>query len=189
MRRICNPFRKENKSGVGRIPSTVASVLRCLPITVTAQLASIFAACNFTTNTSAHARYHPEAEGKRIESLTQFTLAVGPLTVIPTLLDSKTAITPEMPVYWRSSIHDGIYNFATILIRPGNRTSARFVGYQPGVVVEHIFSHHVSSTVGYPFLCGGFPQADTPRGERRLFLRNRDISILSLPPRPGVGEW
>ena len=44
----------------------------------------------------------------------------------------KTGITPEMPFYWRSSIHDGIYNFAGILIRPGNLSTARFVGCQPG---------------------------------------------------------
>lgn len=78
-------------------------------------------------------------------------------------LDSKTAITPEMPVYWRSSIHDGIYNFATILIRPGNLTSARFVGYQPGLVVEHIFSHHVSTTAGYfHFFAGNFLKQTPP---------------------------
>jgi Alginate export len=86
--------------------------------------------------------------------------------LVPTIrltLDSKTAITPEMPVYWRSSIHDGIYNFATILIRPGNLTSARFVGYQPGLVVEHIFSHNVSRTVGYfHFFAGNFLKQTPP---------------------------
>jgi hypothetical protein len=78
-------------------------------------------------------------------------------------IDSRTAITPEMPFYWRSSIHDGIYNFATILIRPGNLSSARFVGYQPGVVVEHAFTPHLSSTAGYfHFFAGDFLKQTPP---------------------------
>jgi hypothetical protein len=77
--------------------------------------------------------------------------------------DSKTAITPEMPFYWRSSIHDGIYNFAAILIRPGNLSSARFVGYQPGLVLEHIFSPNFSSTAGYfHFFAGDFLKQTPP---------------------------
>jgi len=72
---------------------------------------------------------------------------VGP--VIRLTLNSKTAIAPEMPFYWRSSIHDGIYNFAGILIRPGNLSTARFVGYQPGMVLERTFSPHFSSTAAY----------------------------------------
>jgi len=33
-------------------------------------------------------------------------------------IDSKTAITPEAPFYWRTSLHDGIYGSAGNLIRP-----------------------------------------------------------------------
>jgi len=85
-------------------------------------------------------------------------------------LDSKTAITPEMPFYWRSSIHDGIYNFAGILIRPGNRSSARFIGFQPGVVIEHSFSPHLSSTSGYFHLFSGDFLKRTPP--------SKDVSYL-----------
>ena len=59
-------------------------------------------------------------------------------------LDSTTAVTPEMPFYWRSSIHDGIYNFAGIVIHPGNSSSARFIGFQPGMVLEHSYDAHFS---------------------------------------------
>lgn len=80
-------------------------------------------------------------------------------------LTSKTAITPEMPFYWRSSIHDGIYGFAGNLIRPANLSSARFVGFQPGLVREHSYSAHFSSTAGYfRFFSGRFLH-ETPPGK------------------------
>jgi len=80
-------------------------------------------------------------------------------------LDTKTAITPEMPFYWRSSIRDGIYNFAGILIRPGNLSQARFIGFQPGVVFERNFSAHFSSTAGYFHLFSGEFLKETPPGK------------------------
>jgi hypothetical protein len=83
----------------------------------------------------------------------------------PTLrltLDSRTAITPEIPFYWRSSTRDGIYNFAGVQIRPGDVSSARFVGFQPGLVVEHTFSPHFSSTAGYFHLFTGDFLKHTP---------------------------
>jgi len=86
---------------------------------------------------------------------------VGP--TIRLTLDSKTTISPEMPFYWRSSIHDGIYNFAGVLIRPGNLSTARFVGYQPGLVLDHSFSSHLSSTAAYfCFFTGQFLRETPP---------------------------
>jgi len=79
--------------------------------------------------------------------------------------DSKTAITPEVPFYWRSSTHDGIYGFAGNLIRPGNLSSARFVGFQPGLVLEHTFSPHFSSTAGYFHFFAGRFLRETPPGK------------------------
>jgi len=85
---------------------------------------------------------------------------VGPL--IRLTLNSKTTISTEMPFYWRSSIHDGIYNFAGILIRPGNISRARFVGYQPGIVLDRTFSRHFSSTAGYFYFFTGQFLHETP---------------------------
>lgn len=96
---------------------------------------------------------------------------LGPSNLIdlgPTVrlrLDSKTAITPEMPFYWRSSIQDGIYNFAGLLIRPGNLSSSRFIGFQPGIVVERAFCTHLLSTAGYFQLVSGDFLKQTPPGE------------------------
>ena len=85
---------------------------------------------------------------------------VGPL--IRLTLNSKTAISPEMPFYWRSSIHDGLYNFAGIMIRPGNFSRARFVGYQPGLTLERTFTPHFSSTAGYFYFFTGEFLHETP---------------------------
>jgi hypothetical protein len=86
----------------------------------------------------------------------------------PTLrltLDARTAISPEMPFYWRSSIHDGIYNFAGIMIRPGSLSAARFIGYQPGFTVDHTFSPHFSSTAGYFYFFTGDFLKQMPPGK------------------------
>jgi hypothetical protein len=88
---------------------------------------------------------------------------VGP--TISLTLGSKTVIAPEMPLYWRSSIHDGIYGFAGNMVRPGNLSSTRFVGFQPGLTLQHTFSPHFSSTAGYfRFIAGRFLQ-ETPPGK------------------------
>jgi hypothetical protein len=77
-------------------------------------------------------------------------------------LNTRTALSPEMPFYWRTSIHDGLYNFAGIMIRPGNLSSAKFVGYQPGLTFDHTFSPHVSSTAGYFYFFTGQFLRETP---------------------------
>lgn len=88
---------------------------------------------------------------------------VGPQ--IRLTLNSKTAISPEVPFYWRSSIHDGIYNFAGFLIRPGNLSTARFVGYQPGVTLDRTFPPHFSSSAGYFYFFIGDFLKQTPPGK------------------------
>ena len=88
---------------------------------------------------------------------------VGP--TIRLTLNSKTAISPEMPFYWRSSTHDGLYNFAGIMIRPGNLSAARFVGYQPGLTLDRTFSPHFSSTAGYFYFFTGQFLRETPPGK------------------------
>jgi len=86
-------------------------------------------------------------------------------TTIRLTLNSRTAIAPEVPFYWRSSIHDGIYGFAGNSIRPGTLSSARFVGYQPGFVVERSFSRHFSSSAGYFYFFTGDFLKQTPPGK------------------------
>jgi hypothetical protein len=93
---------------------------------------------------------------------------VGP--AIRLTINSKTAITPEAPFYWRSSVHDGIYGFAGNLIRPGNLSTARFVGVLPGLIVDRTYTAHFSSTVGYfRFFTGDF-LLQTPPGKNVGYL-------------------
>jgi hypothetical protein len=56
------------------------------------------------------------------------------------------------------------YGFAGNSIRPGNLSSARFVGDQPGFVVERSFSRHLSSTAGYFYFFTGDFLKQTPPG-------------------------
>jgi hypothetical protein len=52
----------------------------------------------------------------------------------------------------------------------GNLSSARFVGVQPGLVLDHIYSSHFSSTVGYfRFFTGDF-LVQTPPGKNVGYL-------------------
>jgi len=77
---------------------------------------------------------------------------------------------PDDSGEWRSSLHDGLYGFAGNLIRPGNLSSARFLGVQPGLVLDHIYSSHFSSTVGYfRFFTGDF-LVQTPPGKNVGYL-------------------
>jgi len=47
----------------------------------------------------------------------------------------------------------------------GSACSARFVGYQPGFVVERSFSRHFSSTAGYFYFFTGDFLKQTPPGK------------------------
>lgn len=84
--------------------------------------------------------------------------------------DGKTSIGLESPFYWRSSLQDGIYGFAGNLIRPGNRSTARFIGVQPGITVDRSFTAHFSSSVAYfRFFTGDFLR-QTPPGRNAGYL-------------------
>lgn len=101
---------------------------------------------------------------------------IGPSNVTdvgPTIrfaLDSKTSLGLESPFYWRSSLQDGIYGFAGNLIRPANRSTARFIGVQPGITLDHSYNAHFSSSVAYfRFFTGDF-LVQTPPGRNVGYL-------------------
>ena len=84
--------------------------------------------------------------------------------------DRKTAVGLESSFYWRSSLQDGIYGFAGNPIRPGNRSTARFIGVQPGITVDRSFTAHFSSSVAYfRFFTGEFLR-QTPPGRNVGYL-------------------
>jgi hypothetical protein len=66
------------------------------------------------------------------------------LQISPTLrtVFGRFTLFFDSPFSWRSSTSDGIYNFADILVRPGNRTNARYVGAQPGGQLDIQMNRH-----------------------------------------------
>jgi hypothetical protein len=104
---------------------------------------------------------------------------VGPTVTLT--LGSTTVITPEMPFYWRSSIHDGMYGFAGNMIRPGNVSSARFVGFQPGFTMQHTFSPHFSCTARYfRFFPGTFLHETPPGKDAGYFFATLTFRLCTL---------
>jgi hypothetical protein len=93
---------------------------------------------------------------------------VGP--TIRFTIGSKTQLGLESPLYWRSSLQDGIDGFAGNLIRPANLSTTRFIGVQPGITLDHRYTTHISSSVAYyRFFTEEFLR-QTPPGKNVGFL-------------------
>jgi len=62
-----------------------------------------------------------------------------------------------MPLNWRESRDDGIYNSALVLLRSARASQARFIGHQAEVQLEWRIDRHLSLTVNYAhFFAGPF---------------------------------
>ena len=79
----------------------------------------------------------------------------------------------DSPFSWRSSTSDGIYNFADILVRPGNHTNARYVGAQPGGQLDIQLNRHWTANLQYSHFFAGDFLKKTPPG------KNVDYFVLS----------
>lgn len=93
---------------------------------------------------------------------------VGPTVRFAT--GQKTRLGFESPFYWRSSRQDGVYGFAGSLTRPGNVSTARYIGAQPGITLDHSYSSHFSSTVAYFRFLRGELFRQTPPGKDGGFI-------------------
>ena len=89
------------------------------------------------------------------------------LQVSPTLRFTikRATLFLDSPFSWRSSTTDGIYNFADILVRPGNRTDARYVGSQPGGQIDIQINRHLTTNVQYSHFFTGDFLKKTPPGK------------------------
>src|SRR5262249_47195756 len=89
------------------------------------------------------------------------------LQISPTLRTVfwKLNLTLDSPFSWRSSTHDGIYNFADVLVRGGNRTDARYVGAQPGGQMDLRISVHWTTNMQYSHFFAGEFLKKTPPGK------------------------
>jgi hypothetical protein len=77
----------------------------------------------------------------------------------------KATLFLDSPFSWRSSTTDGIYNFADILVRPGNRTDARYVGSQPGGGIALRLNLHWTAGLQYSHFFAGEFLKKTPPGK------------------------
>lgn len=89
------------------------------------------------------------------------------LQVSPTFRASLGRVTLylDSPFSWRSSTTEGIFNFADILVRPGNQTDARYVGSQPGGQVDVQVSRHWAANLQYSHFFAGDFLKKTPPGK------------------------
>lgn len=59
--------------------------------------------------------------------------------------------------FWRASEHDALYNKSGGVIRPGNTTTARYVGAETDLYVTYNFDRHILTYAGYShFFSGDF---------------------------------
>ena len=84
----------------------------------------------------------------------------------------KATLFLDSPFSWRSSINDGIYNFADLLVRPGNRTDARYIGAQPGGQIDLQLNRHWTANLQYSHFFAGEFLRETPPG--------KDVDYLAM---------
>jgi hypothetical protein len=66
-------------------------------------------------------------------------------------------------VFWRESLHDGLYGNAVNLVRSGQRSRARSIGSQASVQVEWQVKRHTTLTAVYShFIAGPFLRETGP---------------------------
>jgi hypothetical protein len=69
----------------------------------------------------------------------------------------------DLLVYWRQSLHDGVYSVPADLIRPSGNSLARFVGYMPGLEVRWQIDRHAYFQLDYGiFYAGRFLRETMP---------------------------
>jgi hypothetical protein len=71
----------------------------------------------------------------------------------------EVSVELDWDVFWRQSVHDGIYGPPGNLLRSAEHSRARYVGSQPGVTLEWQVDRHLTLTLEYGhFFAGPFLQ-------------------------------
>jgi hypothetical protein len=66
-------------------------------------------------------------------------------------------------IFWRESIHDGVYNNAVVLVRSGRNSSARYTGSQPQALLQWNIDRHITLIAIYAhFFTGDFLRETGP---------------------------
>jgi hypothetical protein len=66
-------------------------------------------------------------------------------------------LSVDWEFFWRQSIHDGVYNFGVVLVRPSDNSTARYVGSQPQAQLQWDIDRHITFIAIYAhFFAGEF---------------------------------
>ena len=60
------------------------------------------------------------------------------------LLPKRVALVFESPAYWRMSARDGLYSIDQRILIDGSKSAERFVGVNPGIILNWIVTRHAS---------------------------------------------
>jgi len=73
--------------------------------------------------------------------------------------------------FWRNSDHDALYNKSGGVLRPGNTTTARYVGAETDFLATYSFSRHILAYGGYShFFTGDFIEKTGPSKDSNFFF-------------------
>jgi hypothetical protein len=78
-------------------------------------------------------------------------------------LPYRVKLTADCDVFWRESIHDGLYGVSGNLLRPAGTSRASYVGTQPSIEVAWQADRHISFLANYTrFFAGTFLRQSPP---------------------------
>lgn len=97
--------------------------------------------------------------------------SIGPLNhrdLHPTLdltFPHGVSFTGDWVIYWRQSLHDGVYSVPGELLRTGQLSRARFIGHQPDFELRWLANRHTTLFLNYGrFFVGRFLRETPPDG-------------------------
>jgi hypothetical protein len=78
-------------------------------------------------------------------------------------LTDSVMVDADVNIFWRTSLHDGVYGLATNLLVSGKGNFKRYVGSQPSVGVSWQINRHLLVSAAYDhFFAGPFLAHATP---------------------------
>ena len=85
-------------------------------------------------------------------------------------LTGKLTVNLDYINFWRTSIHDGIYNVSGAVLRNANNSRARFIGRQYAVEGNYKIDSHTSLTINYSRFNAGRFLRESPPAENTSYF-------------------
>ena len=79
-------------------------------------------------------------------------------------------LTLQEYFFWRASDRDALYNESGAVFRPGNTTTARYVGAETDLLANYNFTRHLLGYAGYSFFYAGEFIQKTGRDKNSNFV-------------------